>query len=73
MVVMLTVILVLVFLSVFVVIVMLFDVVIRFYFHTDVDDCFNNECKNSATCIDGVDSYTCKCAPGFVGKHCETS
>ena len=48
--------------------------IICFYlFYTDIEDCFDNECANGATCIDAVNSYTCKCVPGFVGKYCETS
>lgn len=28
-------------------------------------------CRNGATCIDGINRYTCKCIPGFTGIHCE--
>ena len=36
----------------------------------DIDDCANSPCSNGATCIDGVDTYTCKCAAGFSGPNC---
>ena len=29
-------------------------------------------CRNGATCIDGVNSYTCNCSPGYEGTDCET-
>lgn len=28
-------------------------------------------CRNSATCVDGINKYTCKCIAGFTGTHCE--
>ena len=37
----------------------------------DIDDCANQPCKNSATCKDGVNSYSCVCQSGFTGEHCE--
>lgn len=39
----------------------------------DFDDCSNSTipCKNGATCIDALGSYSCKCAPGYAGKYCE--
>ena len=27
--------------------------------------------QNGGTCLDGVNSYTCVCAPGFTGGNCE--
>ena len=38
----------------------------------DVDECKPYPCKNNASCIDGINSYTCKCIPGYEGKKCET-
>ena len=39
----------------------------------DVDDCKSAPCKNNGKCTDGVDSYSCQCAPGYEGENCETS
>ena len=38
----------------------------------DIDECASNPCQNGATCIDGINSFTCKCVPGYTGKVCET-
>ena len=27
-------------------------------------------CANEATCIDGVNGYTCNCSPGYTGTYC---
>ena len=42
-------------------------------FVIDIDECSSSPCKHGATCVDGVNSYTCKCRAGFSGKNCETS
>ena len=44
-----------------------------YFLFTDIDDCINNKCENDATCIDGVNSYTCKCSVGYTGGFCENS
>ena len=41
-------------------------------FFADIDDCESNPCQNGATCVDGIDSYTCECANGYSGDNCET-
>ncbi|XP_078574326.1 uncharacterized protein LOC144860792 [Branchiostoma floridae x Branchiostoma japonicum] len=38
----------------------------------DMDECSSAPCRNGATCQDGVNSFTCQCAPGFNGSLCET-
>ena len=39
----------------------------------DVDDCKANACTNGGTCVDGVNSFSCICKPGFTGKECSIS
>ncbi|XP_071954700.1 fibropellin-3-like [Antedon mediterranea] len=43
-----------------------------FTYSADGNDCFNSPCANGGTCIDGLRSYTCVCAPGYTGNDCET-
>ena len=38
---------------------------------TDMDDCVNHTCANGGSCMDGVNTYTCNCPPGFTGMYCE--
>ena len=42
-------------------------------FFSDTDDCDPYPCVNNATCIDGVNNYTCACSPGFEGRNCTIS
>eukprot|EP00058_Branchiostoma_floridae_P026676 XP_002612167.1 hypothetical protein BRAFLDRAFT_88906 [Branchiostoma floridae] len=37
---------------------------------TDIDDCAANPCVNG-DCVDGVNSYTCTCFPGYEGTNCD--
>eukprot|EP00794_Sanderia_malayensis_P020236 gene20236-22215_t len=32
---------------------------------TNINDCDPSPCKNGADCIDGINSYKCKCQPGY--------
>ena len=36
------------------------------------DMCAEEPCKNGGTCNNGVNQYTCDCAPGYEGTNCET-
>ena len=38
----------------------------------DIDECQSIPCFNEATCVDGVNEYTCECQPGYTGEHCDT-
>ena len=40
-------------------------------FSLDIDECKSSPCKNGGTCSDHVNSYTCSCAAGYNGVHCE--
>ncbi|VDO02449.1 unnamed protein product [Rodentolepis nana] len=35
----------------------------------NIDDCKDIVCNNGGICVDGVNNYTCECAPGFRGKY----
>ena len=41
-------------------------------FFADQNQCASNPCLNGANCTDKFRSYSCVCAPGFTGVHCET-
>lgn len=43
------------------------------FFTSDHDDCESAPCKNNGMCIDKVNSFLCKCAPGWTGNTCEDS
>ena len=38
-----------------------------------IDDCSPDPCQNNATCVDGVNDYTCNCTAGYYGKNCSQS
>ncbi|XP_035672253.1 fibropellin-1-like [Branchiostoma floridae] len=37
----------------------------------DIEGCASDPCHHGGTCVDGVNSYTCRCVPGFTGDDCE--
>ena len=39
---------------------------------SDKNECSPDPCLNGATCVDGVNQYTCNCVPGYTGTNCET-
>ena len=44
-----------------------------FFVHfKDIDDCVTARCVNGATCVDGVNRYSCTCNEGFTGTFCES-
>ena len=36
---------------------------------TNIDDCVGNRCYYGATCVDGVNFYSCQCPPGRTGEY----
>lgn len=36
----------------------------------NIDDCPGHICQNGATCIDGINTYTCQCPPTYTGTYC---
>ncbi len=38
-----------------------------------INECTSNPCQNGAVCKEGVNKYTCTCAAGYEGVHCENS
>lgn len=36
-----------------------------------IRDCMPQPCMNGGTCIEGMNSYSCQCPPGFSGAQCE--
>ena len=37
---------------------------------SDIDDCIDAQCADGATCMDGINDYTCHCPAGYTGKYC---
>uniref|UniRef100_A0A915EMZ5 EGF-like domain-containing protein n=1 Tax=Ditylenchus dipsaci TaxID=166011 RepID=A0A915EMZ5_9BILA len=37
----------------------------------NIDDCHKHKCENSGVCVDGINSYTCRCPIAFWGDRCE--
>lgn len=36
----------------------------------ETDDCAQKPCQNGATCMDGMDDYSCTRVAGFTRKNC---
>lgn len=43
------------------------------YLIDSTDDCSGNSCAAGSTCVDGLNEYTCTCADGYEGQHCDTN
>jgi hypothetical protein len=37
----------------------------------NIDECAESPCLNEATCVDGINNYTCACQPGYTGRNCQ--
>lgn len=44
----------------------------KYIYFSETNECNSNPCQNGASCIDEVNRYTCSCASGYMGTHCET-
>ena len=40
---------------------------------TEIDECASVLCQNGATCVNGINLYTCNCVPGYTGILCQIS
>lgn len=38
-----------------------------------INNCESSPCQNGATCVNGVNTYSCTCVAGFTGSVCQTS
>ena len=38
---------------------------------SDVNECFDDPCRNGGTCNDLLNMYQCECVIGFAGVNCE--
>ena len=41
------------------------------YFYSDINECASNPCRNGGQCKNRLNYYTCTCADGYIGTHCE--
>ena len=39
---------------------------------SEINECISRPCTNGGLCIEGVNSYTCHCPPGYTGILCQT-
>lgn len=44
---------------------------VEIFLFAAVDHCLSSPCKNGATCTRHLNTYVCKCPPGFHGSHCD--
>ena len=42
------------------------------FLFVDIDECHEEPCEHGR-CVDGINSYTCRCDNGYTGEHCEES
>ena len=52
---------------------MSFHFSINFHSFPDINDCKQSSCLNGGVCVDGINSFTCNCAHGFIGNDCSSS
>ena len=42
------------------------------FFFVDINECDSYPCLNGGSCTDGVNLFSCVCAPGITGLTCDT-
>lgn len=47
------------------------EMLVEIFLCAAVDHCLSSPCKNGATCTRHLDTYACKCPPGFHGSNCD--
>ena len=45
---------------------------VLFLFNTVIDNCQNMPCLNGGSCSNGLNKFTCSCAPGYNGTICQS-
>ena len=40
---------------------------------TELNKCIPNPCRNGATCVRAINSYSCQCVAGYTGQDCQSS
>ena len=50
-----------------------FTMIVLLYISIDINECASQPCLNGGQCTDGVNQYTCTCAPGWEGTNCDIS
>jgi len=43
------------------------------YCTVNSNDCSSNPCGNNGLCVDGLNTFTCFCYPGYTGQTCNTA
>ena len=38
-----------------------------------MNKCVPNPCRNGATCVRAINSYSCQCVAGYTGQDCQSS
>ena len=46
---------------------------VLFFTLTELNKCIPNPCRNGATCVRAINSYSCQCVAGYSGQDCQSS
>lgn len=39
--------------------------------NVEVRECVSQPCMHGSACLEDINGYTCQCAVGYFGTHCE--